>query len=605
MPPKKKGKKDKTKKKDDKDKLTQVDRTFYELTITDLNNKLARLRSHVAKIEETNDELIEKMRVMDEDRSDVTAEMSRGLHRKEDTIQELDERLIELARIRERENLDAATTIKNWENKFKAMEEQLTSEIKLLNGKLNSLEEFRILRDDMLQKFDEQEQKYKSFQKEHDRQIEEMEAKAIVEKDQLKKEVEAKLLQLSEDFTKSSEIRIAGYTRRLIRENIALNKEMDKMVATQIRMEEDNEKMVDQNEGIKGLLTTADSVKTRLIKTAQKQVDIVKRMTTQYEKLKDKYIDVKKYKKLYENAVKQEVVDRFSKADTNQKVIIMQQRVESLKREKRKLIDTYKKFEDEVLSLRSVLAQIDATIQEAVYGEEITRVSVIQEIRPSFKGEKPGAKDQKFDPRESTVSKKSIKKEKSEAMMDRDNMMVKIQEIIKKYTEEKRISLFDVDEVASEASIYKPGKAGLIQKSSLSSLELFRKEAKKIAATIGMKPLEFPDDTITPQARFVPSESLFDVESGTTLVFSSSQDQEEAAPEEEKEDDQQEGGGSSSTEESEVKPEKQASKVSVVESVKLPSMVSTVKSDPLKGEDEGEGEMEEGDEEDIEIAFFY
>lgn len=596
MPPKKKGKKDKTKKKDDKDKLTQVDRTFYELTITDLNNKLARLRSHVAKIEETNDELIEKMRVMDEDRSDVTAEMSRSLHKKEDTIQELDERLIELARIREGENLEAATTIKNWENKFKAMEEQLTSEIKLLNGKLNSLEEFRILRDDMLQKFDEQEQKYKQFQKEHERQIEEMEAKAIVEKDQLKKEVEAKLLQLSEDFTKSSEIRIAGYTRRLIRENIALNKEMDKMVATQIRMEEDNEKMVEQNEGIKGLLTTADSVKTRLIKTGQKQVDVVKRMTTQYEKLKEKYIDVRKYKKLYENAVKQEVVDRFSKADTNQKVIIMQQRVECLKREKRKLIDTYKKFEDEVLSLRSVLAQIDGTIQVAVYGEDIRQS--VGERRPSLKGEKPGAKDPKFDPRDSQESKKSAKKE---GLMDRDNMLVKIQEIIKKYTAEKRLSLFDVDDVASDASIYKPGKAGLVQKSSLSSLELFRKEAKKIAATIGMKPLEFPDNTITPQARHVGSESLFDVETGTSLVFSSSQDQEEAAPEEEKEDDQQDAGGSSSTEESDVKPEKQPSKISVPESVKAPSAVSL----SVKGEEEGEAEMDEGDEEDLEIAFFY
>lgn len=597
MPPKKKGKKDKTKKKDDKDKLTQVDRTFYELTITDLNNKLARLRSHVAKIEETNDELIEKMRVMDEDRSDVTAEMSRSLHRKENTIQELDERLIELARIRERENLEAATTIKNWENKFKAMEEQLTSEIKLLNGKLNSLEEFRILRDDMLQKFDEQEQKYKLFQKEHDRQIEEMEAKAIVEKDQLKKEVEAKLLQLSEDFTKSSEIRIAGYTRRLIRENIALNKEMDKMVATQIRMEEDNEKMVEQNDGIKGLLTTADSVKTRLIKTGQKQIDIVKRITTQYETLKEKYIDVKKYKKLYENAVKQEVVDRFSKADTSQKVIIMQHRVDTLKREKRKLIDTYKKFEDEVLSLRSVLAQIDGTIQVAVYGEEVGRPST--ERKPSLKGEKPGAKDKKFDPRESQEEEAKV-----EPIMDRDNMLVKIQEIIKKYTAEKRISLFDVDEVTSEASIYSPGKAGLVQKSSISSLELFRKEAKKIAATIGMKPFEFPDDTIVPQARRVASESLFDVESGTTLVFSSSQDQEEAAPEEEKEDEQA-GGGSSSTEESDVKPEKQPSKVSVAESVKQPSVASVSKSEAMKGEDEGEGEMDEGDEEDLEIAFFY
>uniref|UniRef100_T1GGT2 Cilia- and flagella-associated protein 157 n=1 Tax=Megaselia scalaris TaxID=36166 RepID=T1GGT2_MEGSC len=561
MPPKKKGKKDKTKKKDDKDKLTQVDRTFYELTITDLNNKLARLRSHVAKIEETNDELTEKMRIMDEDRSDVTAEMSR------------------IGTDTGAGESRSSNNNKNWENKFKAMEEQLTSEIKLLNGKLNSLEEFRILRDDMLQKFDEQEQKYKQFQKEHERQIEEMEAKAIVEKDQLKKEVEAKLLQLSEDFTKSSEIRIAGYTRRLIRENIALNKEMDKMIATQIRMEEDNEKMVEQNEGIKGLLTTADSVKTRLIKTAQKQVDIIKRMTTQYEILKEKYTDVKKYKKLYENAVKQEVVDRFSKADTTQKVMIMQHRVEALKREKRKLIETYKKFEDEVLTLRGVLAQIDGTIQLAVYGEILERQSKLR--KPSFKGERPSTKDKKFDPRESGEIVKI------DSSMDRENMLVKLQEIIKKYTAEKRATLLDLDTIVSEDSVYSPGKAGL-----------------KVAASITMKPLEIPDNTIIPKARHIASESLFDVETGTSLVFSSSQDQEEAVPEEEKEDEQQDAGGSSSTEESDAKPEKQPSVASIPSSTRATSVVS-VKSDLQKVVEEGEGEIDEGEEEDLEIAFFY
>lgn len=188
--------------------------------------------------------------------------------------------------------------------------------------------------------------------------------------------------------------------------------------------------------------------------------------------------------------------------------------------------------------------------------------------------------------------------------MDRENMLVKLQEIIKKYTAEKRATLLDLDTIVSEDSVYSPGKAGLVQKSSSSSLDLFRKEARKVAASITMKPLEIPDNTIIPKARHIASESLFDVETGTSLVFSSSQDQEEAVPEEEKEDEQQDAGGSSSTEESDAKPEKQPSVASIPSSTRATSVVS-VKSDLQKVVEEGEGEIDEGEEEDLEIAFFY
>jgi hypothetical protein len=74
MPPKeKKGKKTKKEEEDqDSSELTAVDKQFYELTITDINKKLTRLRTHNVKIEEKNEELEMKMKQMEEDRQDVT-----------------------------------------------------------------------------------------------------------------------------------------------------------------------------------------------------------------------------------------------------------------------------------------------------------------------------------------------------------------------------------------------------------------------------------------------------------------------------------------------------------------------------------------------------
>lgn len=75
MPPKeKKAKKSKKAEEEDlEEELTAVDKQFYELTIADLNKKLARLRAHNVKIEEKNEELDARMKQMEDDRQDVTA----------------------------------------------------------------------------------------------------------------------------------------------------------------------------------------------------------------------------------------------------------------------------------------------------------------------------------------------------------------------------------------------------------------------------------------------------------------------------------------------------------------------------------------------------
>lgn len=72
MPPK--GKKSKKAEEEDLDnsELTQVDKQFYELTIADLNKKLARLRTHNVKIEEKNEDMEIRMKQIEDDRQDVT-----------------------------------------------------------------------------------------------------------------------------------------------------------------------------------------------------------------------------------------------------------------------------------------------------------------------------------------------------------------------------------------------------------------------------------------------------------------------------------------------------------------------------------------------------
>lgn len=68
MPPKKKGKKGKEKK-EKKPQLPEVDKTFYELQIADINRKLARLRLENETLRQSNEEMSTSVKSLQEDRS--------------------------------------------------------------------------------------------------------------------------------------------------------------------------------------------------------------------------------------------------------------------------------------------------------------------------------------------------------------------------------------------------------------------------------------------------------------------------------------------------------------------------------------------------------
>lgn len=121
-------------KQEDPNFVTEVDKTFYELQITDLNRKLARLRSLVQELEEKNEELTTTNTQIEEDRADVIAYLKRTLAEKENELRDQQERLKAMNEVRQEETQKYEEQIKELEFEFKTMQEQLNSEIKLLQG---------------------------------------------------------------------------------------------------------------------------------------------------------------------------------------------------------------------------------------------------------------------------------------------------------------------------------------------------------------------------------------------------------------------------------------------------------------------------------------
>ncbi|KAL9906030.1 cilia- and flagella-associated protein 157 [Glossina fuscipes fuscipes] len=531
-----KGKGDKGKKKKGekaKDKLSQVDKTFYELTITDLNKKLARLRAHVNSLDDTNVTLTEKLRNMEEDRVDIAAHLERSLAARDDTILELEENLSEMTKVRNSEKQESAEHIKDLEVKYKAMRNQLTSEIKLLNGKLNSLDEFRIQRDHLLSKYDDQEQELKEKDRLHQEIIYNMEQKAVVEKDALKKEVEAKLLQVSEDFTRSSEIRNAGYTRRLIRENIALQKEIEVLVVAQIRMHRDLEEQLQDRKEMAEQCASLDQLKTQLIYSSQNKVNIIEKLTKRYESLKGKYTEALRYRALYENIMKRDVCDRFNYHDASKKLRTLGQKFEKLKTEKNHLLAIHKQHNYEIVRLKKVLEQIKISVTTAI---------LCQKEREKHKP--------------SPVTSK--KDEMTEHELTRQGLLSELIEIISSHMEWYAPTPSVLSLSRSQSSIYRPGGMGFLPKVASSLMEMFKQEAQDVTSVAIMSgdfKLQSQASKIIPKARTSDVGSIVDVELGSTLYVSSSHEDLDVIQPEEEPDDMGEESSSDEYQPSETKAE--------------------------------------------------
>lgn len=367
---KKAGKKDKKgdkkSQKENKDQLSAVDKQFYEISTNDLNSKLSNSSTQNATLEERNAELETQMAQLEEDRADITAYLTRTLESQENIIKDFEEKLSEQATVRAEETESFQETIRDWETKFKAMQDELTSEIKLLNGKLNSLEEFRIQKDELMAKFDQQETNSKEQEQRHKEILYEMERKQIVEKVRLKNELENRLVQLSNEFVKSNEIRIASHVQRLTRENIALNNELDRLLNINERLRQENGTVCSQNSEQRQYNESILEENAKLVNACQKHVEILTRLTDESERLKEKLTETSEYEKLRKLAEVRATSSRKELNESKSKLKTMESTLDTQQKEYQMHIEIDLKYQAALNQLQSILRQIKRKILDAV-----------------------------------------------------------------------------------------------------------------------------------------------------------------------------------------------------------------------------------------------
>ena len=187
---KKKGGKKKSGKTSDKsangrleDVFNELSKEFYLLQIRDLETKIARYQDKCDTLELRNKDVEYKFEQQAVDKKEIVSFLKKQLEQRSDEIADLQEKLISLQQAKELEKDKYELEITTLKTEMRELRDHLTSENMVLCGKLASLEEFRVQKEDLLNKFAEMEELLKTQEQNHNEQIYQLERKAVLDKD--------------------------------------------------------------------------------------------------------------------------------------------------------------------------------------------------------------------------------------------------------------------------------------------------------------------------------------------------------------------------------------------------------------------------------------
>jgi hypothetical protein len=224
-------------------------------------------------------------------------------------------------------------------------------------------------RDDLMAKFDTQELELKEQAKKHKAILYEMERKVILDKERMRKDVENKLLELSTEFTKTSDLRVAASTQRILRENIALNNDMDRILAMQKRLKGENEEMKKKHEGIAMQYEANVAEKKRLMKTCEQQLNIIKKLTTENENSRDLNAYLMEIRRSHEVARKMTRDNRSEMQDLKDKIQTLEQHIRVIDVDRQSLKSDAMYHRDEFDRVSDIIRTMRLTVKSALKGD--------------------------------------------------------------------------------------------------------------------------------------------------------------------------------------------------------------------------------------------
>ncbi|XP_005382472.1 PREDICTED: uncharacterized protein C9orf117 homolog isoform X2 [Chinchilla lanigera] len=248
-------------------------REFYLIQIRDLEDRLARYQRKSDELASQERLSRQEFEQMANNKKEIVAFLKHTLNQQVDEITDLKEQLQSLQLAKEMEKDAFEAQLAQVRHEFQETKDQLTTENIVLGGKLAALEEFRLQKEELTDKFMSLEDQLQKQENEYKDYVYNLEKKSVLDKDRLRKEIIQRVNLVAAEFHKMASDQTWETTKRAIMENNNMTLQLAKVSQQGLQLLQENERLKGTQVELRkqlGLLEDSQKVMARNNKGHQK-----------------------------------------------------------------------------------------------------------------------------------------------------------------------------------------------------------------------------------------------------------------------------------------------------------------------------------------------
>ncbi|XP_068925655.1 cilia- and flagella-associated protein 157-like [Petaurus breviceps papuanus] len=223
--------------------ITEEIRKFYQIQIQDLEKRIIQYQKKWDEMVVKDKLFRAKFEQLSQNKKEIVSFLKCSLNQRVFEITDLNEQLQGLQISKEMEKSAFESQLAQVRHEFQESKNQLISENVILGGKLAALDEYRTQKEELMAKFAMLEEQLKKEQDEYKDWIYSLEKKAVLEKDRMKKEIVQRVNKVAMEFRKVSTLQMSETTKKVIQENMVVNKKLAKVSNQSLQLLSENEEL--------------------------------------------------------------------------------------------------------------------------------------------------------------------------------------------------------------------------------------------------------------------------------------------------------------------------------------------------------------------------
>ncbi|XP_054853160.1 cilia- and flagella-associated protein 157 [Eublepharis macularius] len=269
----------------DDDIVPEHSREFYLIQIRDLEGRLAKYQKKWDEMQVSEDLFRKEYDKIVRDNKEIVAFLKKTLNQRVDEIAELTVQLqnLQIAKDTEKDAFEAQLV--QLRHEFQETKDQLTLENMTLSGKLASLEEFRVQKDEIMGKFADLEDQLKKQEADHKEYVYNLEKKAVLDKERLKKEMLHRVNVVASEFRKVSDSQMAETTKRAIRENAIISLQLTKITDQSLQLIQENDRLKATCAELTKQLSLLEQTQKTMAKNSRSKEKLITMLTNKCKEL--------------------------------------------------------------------------------------------------------------------------------------------------------------------------------------------------------------------------------------------------------------------------------------------------------------------------------